>query len=224
MSCGKAAIASAIASARSTGRLRDLGDQPEALGLLDVDHPAGDHEVERAPAADDARQPLGAAVDQRHAEAPLGEAEPGARRGDPQVAPQRELEAAGQAPAGDGGDRRLGRGEAGEAERAAGGVSFERLERLEVGAGAECLVARAGDDQRAGAVVVREGAEPVVERLRGGAVDGVAPLRPVDGEDGGGAGALVPDRVATSRHARRRGRCAPWPPSCGGPCACRAPT
>ena len=29
-----------------------------------------------------------------------------------------------------------------------------------------------------------------------GAVDGVAPLRPVDGEDGGGAGALVPDRRA----------------------------
>ena len=69
--------------------------------------------------------------------------------GDAQVAPERELEAAGEAVAGDRGDRRLGRREAGEAERAAGRVGVERLDRLQVGAGAEGLLAGAGEDEHA---------------------------------------------------------------------------
>ena len=105
------------------------------------------------PGADDAREALRAAVDQRDAPAALGAAERGGGGGDAQVAPERELEAAGEAVAGDRGDRRLGGGEAGEAERAAGGVGVERLDRLQVGAGAEGCVARAGEDEHRGVIV-----------------------------------------------------------------------
>ncbi len=80
-----------------------------------------------------------------------------------------ELEPAGQAPAVDGGDRRLGRRPAGEAERAAGRVGIERPDRLEVGAGAERLVARAGEHEHAGVVVGLEGVEP------GGSAAAVSP-------------------------------------------------
>ena len=113
---------------------------------------------ERPAQADDPRQPLGAAVDQRDAPAPLGEAEAGVLGRDPQVAPERQLEAAGQAPAGDRRDRRLRRRQAGEpigpsgrcrarrrslARRDARGRRRGRLrplgDRLQVGAGAERL-------------------------------------------------------------------------------------
>ena len=68
-------------------------------------------------------QPVGAAVDERHAPAPLEAAEAGRLAGHPQVAPGRQLEPAGDAPALDGGDHRLrelqpGRARAGR--RAAG--------------------------------------------------------------------------------------------------------
>ena len=96
----------------------DLGHQAHRQRLVGVDDPAGEDQVQRAAHPDDARQALRAAVDERHAPAALGEAERRALGGDPQVAPQRELEAAGQAPAADRGDRRLGRREAGEAQRA----------------------------------------------------------------------------------------------------------
>ena len=100
--------------------------QAHGQRLVGVDEPAGEDQVQRAAHADDARQALRAAVDQRHAPAALGEAERRALGGDPQVAPQRELEAAGQAPAGDRGDRRLGRRQAGEAQRPVGVVEARR--------------------------------------------------------------------------------------------------
>ena len=117
----------------------DLVHKADLLRLAGVEHaPAEDH-VERAAHPHDAGQPLGAAVDQRDAEAALGEAQARGLGRHPQVAPQRQLEAAGQAPAGDRGDRGLGRDEPREAQRALGGVEAvaQRLERLEVGAGAE---------------------------------------------------------------------------------------
>ena len=49
----------------------DLGQQPHAERLLRVDDPPGEDQVERAAEPDDPRQPLGAAVDQRHAQAAL---------------------------------------------------------------------------------------------------------------------------------------------------------
>ena len=69
------------------------------------------------------------------------------------------LEPAGQAMAGDRGDRRLGGGQAGEAQRAARGVGVQRLDRLEVGAGAERLLARAGQHQHVGVVFAAEALE-----------------------------------------------------------------
>ena len=120
------------------------------MRLLGVDRAAGEDQLQRAAHADDPRQPLGAAVDQRHAPAALEEAEGRAGGGDPQVAPERQLDPARQAPAVDRGDRRLRRGEAGRAHRPVGVVDVE-VHRLQVGAGAEGLAAGAGEDEDAGA-------------------------------------------------------------------------
>ena len=120
VSWGKEARPSAYSSARSRcmpGR-DDLGEEADRVRLLGVEDPAGEDDVERPALADDARQALRAAVDERDAPAALGEAEPRVRVADAQVAPQRELEAAGEAPAADRGDRRLRARQAGEAERA----------------------------------------------------------------------------------------------------------
>ena len=78
---------------------RDLVDQSHRVSLVDVDDPAAQDHVECPAQPDDARQALGPAVHQRHAPAALGEAQLGALGRDPQVAPQRQLQTAGQAPA-----------------------------------------------------------------------------------------------------------------------------
>src|SRR5690606_28251506 len=129
----------------------DLGHEPERERLARVDDPPAEDEVERPPQADDAGEALGAAVDERHAEAALGEAEAGVLGRDAEVAPERELHAAGHAPAGDRRDRGLARDPAREAERPARGLQArgERLDRLEVGAGAERLAAGAAEDEHA---------------------------------------------------------------------------
>ena len=77
----------------------DLGHEPDRERLGGLDRAAREDQVERAALADDPRQPLRAAVDQRHAPAALGAAEASRPRSPPQVAPERELEPAGQAPA-----------------------------------------------------------------------------------------------------------------------------
>jgi hypothetical protein len=78
----------------------------------------------------------GAAVDERHAPPSFEAPEPGARvAGHPQVAPRRQLHAAGDAPALDGGDDRLGELEAGGTERARWAAAVGRSNQ--VGAGAE---------------------------------------------------------------------------------------
>src|SRR4051794_13406359 len=170
----------------------DFGDDApvECLGRVD-DAPAED-QVEPAAEADDARQALRAAVDQGHAPAALGEAELRILGRDPQIAPQRELESARQAPSGDRGDGRLGGRAPGEAERArlAHQAGAERIDRLEVGTRAEGHAPGAGDDQHARAVVGLELLERVLQRVGRRSVDGVAPLLAIDGEDSGGADAL----------------------------------
>ena len=142
---------------------------------------------------------------------------PQRRSGKPRVEPSAAIRrshhsASSRPPArhqpGDGGDRGLGRREAREAERALRGRRGgpEGLDRLEVGAGAERDVAGAGEHEHARLVVGLEAAVAVAQRLGGRAVDRVAALRAVDREqDGGGADALVADRLG------ERG----W----GGPCA-----
>ena len=95
-----------------------------------------------------------AAVHQRDAPAAAVDAEHGVLGGDPQVAPERQLEAAGDRVALDGGDHRLAQQHAGRADGAvavglhpAGPRSAGLLHRLEVGARAE-LPARPGRARR----------------------------------------------------------------------------
>ena len=88
-------------------RLDDLVDEADPVRLLGVDGAAGEDHLEGAAHADDPWQALGAAVDQGHAPSPLEETEGRAAGGDPQVAPERQLDASRQAPALDRGDRGL---------------------------------------------------------------------------------------------------------------------
>src|SRR5205823_13158962 len=84
----------------------------------------------------------------------------------------------------------------------------EGLDRLEVGARAEAHAAGAGEDQDAGLVVGDELAVALAQALGRRAVDGVAALLAVDGEDRRGADALVADLVDHQPPAQSRaGRC-----------------
>src|SRR3546814_5588039 len=107
-----------------------------------------------------------------------------------QVAHQRELAAAAEGEAVDRADDRLRdrmRGETAKAPRLllgiVGGEAFAARQRDEVGAGAEALVARAGDDDHADFVIVlrliQRGADASMDR----GVDRVARLGPVDRDD-----------------------------------------
>ena len=58
----------------------DLVHEPHGVGLVGLHDAAAQDQVERPAEPDDARQPLGAAVDQRHAPAALGEAQRGGGR------------------------------------------------------------------------------------------------------------------------------------------------
>ena len=82
--------------------------ETDSLGLAGVYGTAREDQVECAAHADQAGQSDVAAVDQRHAPAPAEDAEDRVLLDDAQVAPERELEAAGHRVAGDGGDHRLG--------------------------------------------------------------------------------------------------------------------
>ena len=106
--------------------------------------------------------------------------------GDAQVAPEGELEPAGDGRALDGGDHRLAEAQAGRSHRPRSVVvdrpAVAGRQRLEVGAGAEGA-AGAGEHGDGDSVVGVERGEGV-EQLGGGrGVDGVAPRRPVDRDD-----------------------------------------
>ena len=111
-----------------------------------------------------------------HAPAPLEAPEARALPAHPQVAPRRQLEAAGDAPAFDGGDHRLRQLQAGRTERPA---RSQGREVGEVGAGAEGPLV-AVEHGHLGVVVGLEGEELVVQPLGGRAVDGVAHVPLVD--------------------------------------------
>jgi hypothetical protein len=177
--------------------LHDLGQQAHSQRLGVLDDAPGEDEVQAATQADDAGQALRSAIDERDPPAPLGEAELRPLGRDAQVAPQRQLQAAGQAPAGDRGDRGLGRRQTGEAQRAArvGEARGEGLDRLEVGPGAERDVAGAREHEHAGLVVGLEAEVAVAQRLGGLPVDRIAALGTVDGQHRCGADSLVADLV-----------------------------
>ena len=86
----------------------DAIGEADSLGLTGVYRAAGEDQVECPAHPDQARQPDVAAVDQRHAPAATEDAEDRVLLDDAQVAPERQLEAAGHRIAGDGGDHRLG--------------------------------------------------------------------------------------------------------------------
>ena len=141
----------------------DAVDEADALGLGRVELAAGEDEVERAAEADDARQPVGAAVDERHAPPPLEAAEARGLARNAEVAPRRELDATGDAPPLDRRDHRLRQREPGRPERTGRPQLGEipqvraRAERL--------LVAREHRDLRVGVGVERD--ELVVQPGRG---------------------------------------------------------
>ena len=164
VSCGKPASCSASASARSRcspGAVTAVISPIRSASSASTARPVRIRSSAR-PQPDDARQPLGPAVDQRHPPAPLEEAEGRGRRRQPQVAPERQLDPARQAPAVDRGDRRLRRGEPAEAHRP-GRVLDVEVERLQVGARAERLAPGPGQDQGAGAVVGLEAFEALAQ-------------------------------------------------------------
>ena len=205
--------------------LDDLVQETHSERFLGGDHATGQDHVEGPAEADDSRQPLRAAVDQGHAEAPLREAEGRTARGHAQVAPQGELEPAGQAPARDRRDRRLRRDPPGEAERPLRQHQprDERLDGLEVGAGAEGLLAAAGEHEDARLVVGLEALDGTGEQLGGGPVDGVTALGTVDGEHRGGAAVLVADGRALGAQRATSPRAGGRRPPCGAACACPVP-
>ena len=146
-----------------------LLDEPPVVGLRARDRVAAEVEVERAPVADEARQPLRAAAARDQAELDLRLAELRVLGRDPDVARHRELEPAAEAVAVDrGDDRRPARVHPrGELLDPAGGAALgglldllaQRRELGDVGAGDERLLALAAEHDRArlvGAV------EPVV--------------------------------------------------------------
>ena len=130
--------------------------------------------------ADDAGQTDRAKIDERHAEATIEDAEDGRARGDPQVAPQRELHAARDRGALDGGDHWLSELKTRRAHRSELAVRLEttRLaigDRLKIGPGAEG-VSRAGEHRHIGGRIGVEAFEGVKQGARGLKVNGVAPL------------------------------------------------
>src|SRR6476661_3965718 len=74
---------------------RDIFAQADAEAFVGRDFAAGENDLECAALADNARQPHGAAVDQRHAPAAAIHAEIGILRHDAEIAPESELHAAG---------------------------------------------------------------------------------------------------------------------------------
>ena len=165
----------------------DPVDEAEGVGPLGVDGVTGHGQFERHRHG----QPLGHADQSaRPGDEPtlgLGDAEGGVVGGHHQVAREHDLEAAGQRRAVDGRDDRLGEVALGQAAEAAAGphdvAALTAAEGLEVHAGAERLVAAAGDDDHPAVGVLGQLVHDGGHRLAHGAVDGVARLGPVDGQD-----------------------------------------
>ena len=151
------------------------------------DRPPGQDHVQRPAQPDHAGQPHRAAVDQRHAPAAAEHAQHRVLLGHPQVAPQRQLQAAGHGVPGDRGDHRLGQPQPGRPHRPVavrrGPVAVRAADRLEVGPGAE-RPARAPQHGHVGAVIGVERAEGPGQGGRGRPVHRVAHVRAVQDDCG----------------------------------------
>jgi hypothetical protein len=104
----------------------------------------------------------------------------------PEIAPKSEFQAAGHRVTLHGRDHGLAEKHARGAHGSIAGFRKRRFaapgERLQIESGAE-RVARAGEDGDGECVISVEGAKRVGERQGGYRVDGVADVRPIDGDD-----------------------------------------
>jgi len=167
-------------------RLRDDAvHEPDALGLVGLDVAAGEDQLERPAGADEARQPLRAAVTGDDAQLRFRQPHHRVVAGEPHVAGERQLAAATESVAVDRGDHRLAalleqvHHRLPEARDVLGRAGRERSQFIDVGAGDERLLALPGEDQRPLGGVGRERAHRVGDLGQRLAVDGVHDLRPV---------------------------------------------
>ena len=200
--------ASASADVDRGARLAQRVDQPERVRALGGDRVAGDRELHRDVARQHPREPEqpARARDQRALD--LGDAEGGGGRGDDEVARADQLAAARQRGPVDGGDQRLAAIEAGDAAEPAGlgdqAGDVAGGDLLEVGAGAEHRAA-AGDDPGPQLRVALEAFDRLLQARGHHAIDRVARLRTVDGDQRDPAADLELDHPASlGRHAAPR--------------------
>ena len=170
-------------------RSSDAIDEADPLCLRAVDAASGQEQVHRSAVSYQTRKVNGAAVDKGHTETPAEHPEYGVGCGDPQIAPQGELESAGDGRSFDGGDHRLGEWQARRTHRSrtvvgdratiAGeqGVEVRTSTESATGAGQH------GDRERVIGIEIDERGE---EGGGGHRVDRIAALRSIDGDDANG--------------------------------------
>lgn len=163
-------------------RRHDPVDEPDPLGLLGVHGPAGQDQVHRTARPDQPWQPDRPAVDERDAPASAEDTERRVRGGNPEVAPQGELETAGDGVPLHRRDDRLAEPQPGRTHRPVAVRHHPVVQRTQVGTGTE-RATRAGQHRHRLPVVGVERTERVGELRGRGPVDGVAHVRPVD-DDG----------------------------------------
>src|SRR5581483_2794668 len=174
--------------------------EPALARLLGADHAPGVDELLRQPDAAGPRETLRAAPARDDSDRDLRLPQPRRVGCVADVAGQCELAAAAEREAVDRGDRRLRHrleqpsGLLSERSPGARLVHPQRLHVLDVGAGDERPLARAGEDDDAGCLVAGELDEPVAKLDERGTVERVQRLRPVDGDDGDGLLAGEGDR------------------------------
>ena len=167
-------------------RRHDAVDEPETMRLLRADLLAGQKELERPAGADKTRQPLRAAVAGDEPEVDLRLAELRRVGGDAQRARHRQLAAAAERVAVDRGDRGLAElldeiEDLLAAERVLAPARRTLLGQLvDVGAGHERLLARAGDDHHADGVIGFEHLERLAQFVERPQAQGVEDARTID--------------------------------------------
>src|SRR5439155_9833310 len=192
---------------RPTERLAgwdDLLDQADLFRLAGVDADPGLHEPQGVSRPHGGGQAVRAAVEEGDAPTPVERPELRLLPGDAEVTPGRQLHPTGEAVAVDGGDGRLSRIERSEAHRPGVDrprVTHQRVDPLEVGAGAERHTPGAGDDQDASLIVGAEFVDRSGQLPGRGRVDGVAGVRASQGEHRDRPGAFSLDRHFRSYRA-----------------------
>ena len=212
---GGSAASSCASVARRGERAARLGQpvgEPHAQRFVAADAAAGEDEIERVRVADQAGQADRAAVDERHAPAPAEHAEHRVARGDPQVAPDRELEPAGDRVALDRGDHRLRRaacasGPSDRRRRRCTRVAASFADRLQVGARAERAV-RAGEDRDAASSSASNARNASASSAAVGRSTALRACGPVDGHDRDRPVVLDATSTRHCRGSRLASRCA----------------